>query len=202
MNVGMLFLKHSSSRFWGLIRTVYAKICLRSNKNRVAYLRGQGAKIGSGCNIGSISILGSEPYLVEIGNNVYFSGTTVSLFTHDGGTMQLYHMGITDKMYDNFGKIKIGDNCFIGAKSTILKNVTIGNNCIIGAGSVVTKSVPDNSIVAGVPAKVIGTVTEYYEKNKAFYVDTVNWHPYKKYLHITENAEKYEKRRQDFDIVR
>lgn len=51
--------------------------------------------------------------------------------------------------------ITIGENCWIGAKVTVLAGVIIGNNCIIGAGSVVTKSIPDNSIAVGNPAKVI-----------------------------------------------
>jgi acetyltransferase-like isoleucine patch superfamily enzyme len=50
---------------------------------------------------------------------------------------------------------RIGENCFIGGESLILPGVTIGNNCVIGAGSVVTRDVPDCSIAAGNPAKVI-----------------------------------------------
>ena len=51
--------------------------------------------------------------------------------------------------------IKIGNDVWIGGNSTILAGVTIRNNVVIGAGSVVTKSINDNSLVAGVPAKVI-----------------------------------------------
>lgn len=50
---------------------------------------------------------------------------------------------------------RVGANCFIGGESLILPGVSIGNNCIIGAGSVVTKDVPDCTIVAGNPAKII-----------------------------------------------
>lgn len=49
----------------------------------------------------------------------------------------------------------IGDNVTCGANVSIIGDITIGNNVLIGAGSVVVKSVPDNSVVAGVPAKVI-----------------------------------------------
>ena len=49
----------------------------------------------------------------------------------------------------------IGDNCLINTGATILGPVTIGNNVTIAAGAVVTKDVPDNAIVAGVPAKII-----------------------------------------------
>jgi len=51
--------------------------------------------------------------------------------------------------------INIGYNCYIGAGATILGPITIGNNVTIAAGAVVTKDVPDNAVVAGVPAKVI-----------------------------------------------
>jgi acetyltransferase-like isoleucine patch superfamily enzyme len=57
--------------------------------------------------------------------------------------------------------IKIGKNCWIGSKVTILDGVSIGNNCIIAAGSVVTKNIPDNSIIAGVPARVIKQINHH-----------------------------------------
>lgn len=49
----------------------------------------------------------------------------------------------------------IGHSCLIGTGATILPGVRIGNYCVVGAGAVVTKDVPDNTIVAGNPAKVI-----------------------------------------------
>lgn len=52
---------------------------------------------------------------------------------------------------------RIGQNCFIGARSLILPGVTIHDNSIVGAGAVVTRDVPPNSIVAGNPATVIKT---------------------------------------------
>jgi maltose O-acetyltransferase len=50
--------------------------------------------------------------------------------------------------------IIIGDGCWIGARCLILGGVTIGDGCIVAAGAVVTTSMPPNSLVAGVPAKV------------------------------------------------
>ena len=50
--------------------------------------------------------------------------------------------------------IVVGDNCWIGANASILQGVTIGNGCVVAAGSVVTRDVPDNCLVAGVPAEV------------------------------------------------
>lgn len=50
--------------------------------------------------------------------------------------------------------ITIGDNCWLGANVSVLQGVTIGSGCVIAAGSVVTENVPDNCLVAGVPAVI------------------------------------------------
>lgn len=62
--------------------------------------------------------------------------------------------------------ITIGNDVYIGNNVIILPGVEIGNNVIIGAGAVITKNIPNNSVVAGVPAKVIKSTDEYFEKIK------------------------------------
>ena len=54
--------------------------------------------------------------------------------------------------------VKIGKNVWIGAHATILQGVTIGDNSVVAAGAVVTKDVPSNTVVGGVPAKIIKTI--------------------------------------------
>lgn len=56
--------------------------------------------------------------------------------------------------------ITVGNNCWFGANVSVMPGVNIGNGCVIGAGSVVTKDIPDNSLAAGVPAKVIKQIEQ------------------------------------------
>lgn len=63
----------------------------------------------------------------------------------------------------------LGNNIRVGVGAKILGPVKIGNNVIIGANAVVTHDVPDNSIVAGVPARVIGYTDDMWGTNKKLY---------------------------------
>ena len=100
-----------------------------------------------------------EPYLVEIGDDVTIAIGTM-LLTHDNSVIKC-NIDATDY----FGKIIIGDHCFIGAKSILLPGVRLGERTIVGAGSVVTKSFPQgNVVIAGNPAKIICTVDEFAKK--------------------------------------
>jgi acetyltransferase-like isoleucine patch superfamily enzyme len=56
------------------------------------------------------------------------------------------------------GRIHIKKNAWIGANATILPGVTVGENAVVAAGAVVSKDVPDNTIVGGIPAKIIKTI--------------------------------------------
>lgn len=143
-------------------------------------MRDCGERIGEGCNIEDIEIFGTEPCLITVGNHVYFSGKNIRFLTHDGSAARMKLFGYTDKLYDIFGKVSIGDNCFIGINTIILKGVSIGRNCIVGAGSVVTKDIPDNCVVCGVPAKVISSTKDYFEKNCDYFHETCKLSRYEK----------------------
>lgn len=56
---------------------------------------------------------------------------------------------------DSLGGVKIGNDCWIGAKATILDGTVIGDHCIVAAGAVVKGVFPDNVIIGGVPARII-----------------------------------------------
>ncbi len=144
-----------------LVQAVKNKIELaRYNRhNKAEYLRKQGAQIGDRCRIIPNS-LGSEPYLVKIGNDVGIS-SGVSFFTHDGGA-HILHKDIPN--IQNFGTIIIDDNCLIGENAVLCPNIRIGENSIVGANSVVMTDVPPNTIVLGVPARAFGSVEKFKEK--------------------------------------
>jgi carbonic anhydrase/acetyltransferase-like protein (isoleucine patch superfamily) len=111
----------------------------------------------------------TRPWLIEIGNNVTITaGVTILTHGYDFSVIMNKYNG---EMYGSSGKVKIGNNVFIGTKSTILKGVEIGDNVIIGANSLVNKSIPSDVVVAGNPAKVIMTLEEYRNKRKNEYIN-------------------------------
>jgi acetyltransferase-like isoleucine patch superfamily enzyme len=118
-------------------------------EKRNKYLRRQGVKIGKNCKVHTVSF-STEPYLVEIGDNARITSGTIFI-THDGA-VNCFHGEIGGGI---FGRIKLGNNVFIGTNSIIMLNTTVGNNCIIGAGSVVRGQFPDDSVIVGNPAKVV-----------------------------------------------
>ncbi len=87
---------------------------------------------------------------VIFGNNV-FIGPNCSFYTAE----HPIDFETRNKGLEYAKPMKIGNNVWLGGSVTILSGVIVGNNVVIGAGSVVTKDIPDNCIVAGVPAKVI-----------------------------------------------
>jgi len=90
---------------------------------------------------------------IEIGNGVLI-GHNVTLATLNHDQRPQFRQNIYPK------PIKIGDNVWVGSNATILAGVTIGDGAIIGANAVVTKNVPSNSVVAGIPAKIIKYVEQ------------------------------------------
>lgn len=95
-------------------------------------------------------------WLIEIGENVTLA-PRVHILAHDASTKMFLN-------YTKIGKVKIGSNVFVGASTIILPGITIGDNVVIGAGSVITKDIPNNTVVAGVPAVKMCDTDTYFEK--------------------------------------
>lgn len=119
-------------------------------------LLGKGMKIGNNVGLGTHGHYGSGAGFVEIGDNTII-GNYVSIHPENhiykNAQIPIRLQGVESK-----GGVRIGQNCWIGAKVTILDGTTIGNNCIIAAGAVVKGTFPNNVIIGGVPAKVIKTI--------------------------------------------
>lgn len=143
---------------FSLIGKVYFKLLYRMNCQK--YVHKIGVNVGKNLHLyGKISF-GTEPWIITLGNNVHLTNG-VKFICHDGGTL-LFRDKIPDLEITK--PINVGNNVYIGNDTIILPGVTIGDNVVIGAGSIVTKNIPDNSVAAGVPAKVIKSIDEYFEK--------------------------------------
>lgn len=143
------------------------------NKTTLISLKFMGVKIGKNLTAFPVTTIES-PQNIEIGDNVWMSKNLAfyatagikigndAVIAKDVSFISTNHAfkniskKINEQGYDKPDKpITIGDDVWIGEKAIILKAVTIGRGAIIGAGAVVTKDVPDYTIVAGNPARVI-----------------------------------------------
>lgn len=148
--------------------------------NPLRYWKKKGVKFGKNVIINSSVSFGSEPYLIEIGDNCKIT-SDVCFISHDGGVHVFRVLNQEDNEIDLFrGKTIVGDNTFIGNRAAIMPGVKIGKNCIIGFGSIVSKDIPDNSVACGVPARVIESIDEYRDKNNRWFLKTKKMSPKKK----------------------
>lgn len=154
------------------------------------YSKSLGIKTGKNIRITGNVSFGTEPFLIELGNDITITQNVV-FHTHDGGVwvFRKEFPGI-----NVYRKIKVGNNVFIGANSSIMPGVTIGSNVVIAAGSVVTRDCECDSVYGGVPAKKIKTLTEYREKvlKEAVFLKTGNEKERKKIIvdHLNKINEK------------
>lgn len=141
---------------------IFVKKFILSKINPIGYAKRLGVNLGNNVRFYGMkpNMFSTEPWLITIGNNVDITAD-VTFVTHDGGTLVL-RKEVPD--LELTAPITIGNDVYIGIKTIILPGTKIGNRCIVGAGSVVKGEFPDNSVIAGVPAKVIKTVDEYLEK--------------------------------------
>lgn len=151
----MRFLYRIILKIHSIWRNIYQKSYIEICKSR-------GLKVGKNVIFIDTPDFGSEPYLIQIGDRTKITAGC-RFINHDGA---MYVIRSMEKYADarNFGRIKIGENCFVGNNCTFLPGSQMGNNCILGAGSVLNSSMPDNSVYAGVPAKFICTIEEYGDK--------------------------------------
>lgn len=128
-----------------------------------------GAKIGKKCVLGQNVNVGNNVSIgnfCKIQNNVsIYEGVTLEDYVFCGPSMVFTNILDPRCKYPQVGsqfyvKTLVKEGASIGANATIVCGNTLGKHCMIGAGSVVTKDVPDYALVIGIPAKVIGWVSE------------------------------------------
>lgn len=149
------------------IQAIRLMLC-RNARSRAKYAKKKGilATQGENCYFWTWRF-GTEPYLISIGDNVSIAAN-VSFINHDVSNIVFNNLpenaqgGV--KYQERKGPIAIGNNVFIGAGTRILYDVKIGNNVIIGAGSLVNRDIPDGTVAAGVPCRVVGKFEDYGKK--------------------------------------
>lgn len=144
-----------------IFRRIANKLLHRdSAQQEMEYRLERGLTVGKNTHIYSAEGIDSGlPWLIEIGDNCTIS-SGVSILAHDASTNIV-------RCATKIGRVTIGNNVFIGARSVVLCNTRIGDNVIVGAGSVVTHDLPGNGVYAGNPAKYICSIQEYREKYQA-----------------------------------
>lgn len=153
-------------------------------RSLIPILRSNGAAIGDSCDIESGIIFHNckdKFKNLDIGNNCHigkncFFDLKAKIVIKDKVTVSMGSKILThldmgksglSKIYPPVQKsVVINNNCFIGAGATILKGVELGENCVVAAGSIVTKPFPANSLIVGVPAKLVKKIICYPETEK------------------------------------
>ena len=122
----------------------------------IFYAPGGKITIGEGCGISGSTFCSMVE--VTVGDHVQV-GANCKIMDNDQHSLDPAER--QQDIRDHVGKkpVKIGDDCFIGTGSILLKGTVLGKNCVVGAGSVVHGEFPDNCVIAGNPAKVIKRLT-------------------------------------------
>lgn len=139
-------------------------LCFFSGRKRAEYFRKKQIFASIGDNVCYTPLKPPlYPELIRIHNNVTIA-SNVLFITHDGFHTIVNRQTKKKTLQEGVGCIEIGNNVFVGSNVSILYGTKIGNNVLIAAGSVVNRDIPDNSVAAGVPARVIGSYEKLVEK--------------------------------------
>lgn len=139
---------------WGNINSSFTSNMLGLWQRTIIVARyGGKIEIGDGFGISGTTIYSTNS--IKIGKNATI-GANCKIIDNDFHPLdpEQRRLNLNEK-YTARAPITIGDNCFIGMNSIILKGTTLGNNVVVGAGSVVHGTFPDNCIIAGNPARII-----------------------------------------------
>lgn len=141
---------------------------MRIRRDPIGFARGLGVRIGKDCELlgTTVATWGSEPFLITLGDHVQVTAG-VRFITHDGA------IWVFRREHPTVGRlapITIGNNVYIGTDAVLLPGIVVGDDVVIAAGAVVNRDVPTRAIVAGVPARQVGTIDEYWKKHEHEFV--------------------------------
>lgn len=157
-----------------MIKKFFKRILYKNkidSETYIKYLRKKGCTIGKETKIYSprnVIIDETRPWLIEIGDNVQITdGVRILTHGYDWSVFKVKY----GEILGSSGKVKIGNNVFIGVNTTILKGTFIGDDIIIGANSLVNKNLYESGVYGGNPIKYIMSLEEYYDKRKSKQLD-------------------------------
>ncbi|MCA9235136.1 MAG: acyltransferase [Planctomycetales bacterium] len=116
---------------------------------RCRFLNARKVFLGRNCVVNFGSLLDGRKHAIRIGDNVSIGP--------EAAVLTLGHDPQSKDFADRGGEVVIGDRAWVGFRAIVMPGVTVGEGAVVAAGAVVTKDVPPFTIVAGVPAKRIGT---------------------------------------------
>lgn len=111
------------------------------------------------------------PSSARIGNGTVFAYGAIGVVIHADakiGENCVIGQGVTIGASEGYVSSErnkcpiIGDNCYLGAGTKIIGDITIGDSCQIGAGAIVISDIPNNSVVVGIPARIVGKTSLTY----------------------------------------
>lgn len=134
----------------------------RFNGPRISLIGDGRICLGENSYVGSDSTIQSaaKGYEVVIGRNCVLSHYLMMYTKNYSANPELRRKGVAD-----CGSIRVGDNCWFGARVFVRQGVSIGNGVVVGANSVVTHDMPDGNVVAGCPARIVGVSYNKPKKN-------------------------------------
>jgi serine acetyltransferase len=131
-----------SFRIYSYIYTNFSKV--------FGYILYQHSKLKYGCDIAPTAKIGQNFKIAHIGGIVIGRNSIIG----DNCTIN-NNLTLGMKNSNDISMLKVGNNVYISTRTKLLVNINIGDNCIIGANSVVNKSFEKNSVIVGIPAKVV-----------------------------------------------
>lgn len=168
-NLSIHYLVRLSNCSFGNYNTLYPYVTLDNvSMGDFSYIA-ENTKIGNAV-IGKFTSIGPD-VMIGLGKHPTrnFVSTHPAFFSSLGQSQVTFS---TESVFEEFAKINIGNDVWIGARAIILDGVNIGDGAIIAACAVVTKDVPDYAVVGGVPAKIL---RYRFEPNEIKFLKEFTW---------------------------